>query len=112
MSSGVASGFTRGRSFRVSELQRLAALNGVPVEIPVTYGSDTEFVVDFGRILSGFLEFEVESPAGMILDFYGFEFFMLRTRQDTYRADNTLRYTCRAGRQSFVSPVSAADCAT
>jgi hypothetical protein len=88
-----------------AELQRLAAPNGTPVDIPLFDEEDTEFVVDFGRILSGYLEFKVEAPAGTILDFYGFEFIHDGQRQDTYRVDNTLRYTCRSGRQHFISVV-------
>lgn len=88
-----------------SELQRLAAPNGLPVEAPVVAGSDIELVVDFGRIFSGYLEFDVEAPAGTVLDFYGFEFMHDGRRQDTFRTDNTLRYTCRSGRQRFISPV-------
>jgi hypothetical protein len=87
------------------ELQQLAAPNGTPVDIPQFSEGDTEFVVDFGRIQSGYLEFEVEAPAGTILDFYGFEFLHDGQRQDTYRVDNTLRYTCRDGSQHFVSAV-------
>jgi len=99
--------WVRSREARAvpASLQRLAAPNGVPAEIPVVPGRDTELVVDFGRILSGYLEFEVEAPAGTILDLYGFEFILNGRRQDTFRADNTLRYTCRAGRQRFISPV-------
>jgi alpha-L-rhamnosidase len=88
-----------------TSLQMLAAPNGTPVEVPRFDGGDTEFVVDFGRILSGYLEFEVEAPEGAVLDFYGFEFIHEGLRQDTYRVDNTLRFVCRAGRQHFSSAV-------
>ena len=59
----------------------------------------------YDGMLSGFLEFEVEAPAGTVLDFYGFEFIHDGQRQDTYRVDNTIRYICRAGRQRYISPV-------
>jgi alpha-L-rhamnosidase len=56
-------------------------------------------------VLSGYLEFEVEAPEGTVLDFYGFEFIHDGQRQDTFRVDNTLRYTCGEGRQKYTSAV-------
>ncbi|WP_240420410.1 family 78 glycoside hydrolase catalytic domain [Paenibacillus periandrae] len=86
-------------------LQLLAAANGVPVEAPLFEGSDTEFVLDFGKQWSGFLEFELNAPEGTVIDMYGYEFQQDGWRQETYGLDNTLRYICREGRQSYVSPV-------
>lgn len=73
--------------------------------VPWYPDGDTEFVIDFGRELSGYLEFEVEAPEGAILDFYGFEFMHEGRRQDTYGLDHTLRYICAGGRQRYTSPV-------
>jgi alpha-L-rhamnosidase len=86
-------------------LDQLATDPGTPVEIPRYEGFDTELVVDFGRILSGYFEFEVDAPEGVVLDFYGFEFIHDGERQHTFRVDNTLRYTCRQGRQRYTSTV-------
>ena len=74
-------------------------------EVPWYPDADTEFVIDFGKELSGYLEFEVEAPEGAILDFYGFEFMHEGQRQDTYGLDHTLRYICAGGRQKYTSPV-------
>ncbi|WP_340021477.1 family 78 glycoside hydrolase catalytic domain [Paenibacillus sp. FSL K6-1096] len=67
--------------------------------------TDTELILDFGREWSGYLTFEVEAQAGAIIDCYGFEYYSKGWRQDTYGLDNTLRYICREGRQSYTSPV-------
>lgn len=65
--------------------------------------ADVHLVIDFGRELIGYLNFDLDAPEGAILDLNAFEgiddgglFFMDRTR-------NSLRYTCCAGRQTFVS---------
>ena len=65
--------------------------------------ADVHLAIDFGRELIGHLQFDLEAPEGAILDLNFFEgiddgglFFMNRTR-------NSLRHTCRAGRQTFTS---------
>lgn len=64
---------------------------------------DVHLVIDFGRELIGHLRFDLDAPEGAVVDVNAFEgiddgglFFMSGTR-------NSLRYTCRAGRQRFVS---------
>lgn len=80
--------------------------NGQGAELPLSSTLDTELVLDFGTETSGFLTLDVEAPAGTVLDLYGFEFLHPDgTRQDTHNLDNTLRYTCREGWQSYTSPV-------
>lgn len=74
-------------------------------EIPWYSDADTEFVIDFGKELSGYLQFEVDAPEGAILDFYGFEFMHDGRRQDTYGLDHTLRYICAGGLRKYTSPV-------
>ncbi|WP_261807847.1 family 78 glycoside hydrolase catalytic domain [Paenibacillus sp. N3.4] len=76
-----------------------------PAILPQYEGADTEFILDFGRELSGFIQFEVDAAAGTILDFYGFEYMRDGWRQDTYDLDNTLRYTCLEGHQDYCSYV-------
>ncbi|MGG3452925.1 family 78 glycoside hydrolase catalytic domain [Paenibacillus rhizolycopersici] len=76
-----------------------------PAEVPWFPDADTELVIDFGKELSGYLEFEVEAPEGAVLDFYGFEFMHEGQRQDTYGLDHTLRYICAGGRRRYTSPV-------
>jgi alpha-L-rhamnosidase len=74
-------------------------------EVPCYPDADTEFVIDFGKELSGYFEFEVEAPEGAILDLYGFEFMHHGRRQDTYGLDHTLRYICAGGLRKYTSPV-------
>lgn len=66
---------------------------------------DWELVIDLGRERSGFVGFELEAPAGTIVDGYGVEYMRDDYVQHTYGLDNTFRYVCREGRQTYVSPV-------
>ncbi|SDD70555.1 alpha-L-rhamnosidase [Paenibacillus sp. UNCCL117] len=88
------------------QLHAMVTSEAAPGIVPVFPGLDTEVVIDFGRELSGFLDFEFDAAAGTIIDFYGFEYMNEEGwRQHTYQLDNTLRYVCREGRQSYRSPV-------
>ncbi|MDF2815192.1 MAG: alpha-L-rhamnosidase, partial [Paenibacillus sp.] len=71
--------------------------------IPVYGNLDTELVIDFGRELSGYISFEIDAPAGAVIDWYGFEYMRDGWRQNTYQVDNTLRYICKEGRQIYTS---------
>ncbi|WP_409342952.1 family 78 glycoside hydrolase catalytic domain [Paenibacillus sp. MBLB4367] len=84
-------------------LQNLVIANAEPSVLPLYAGRDTEMIVDFGRELSGYLSFELEAAAGTVIDLYGFEYMRDGRVQHTYQLDNTLRYTCRSGRQSYTS---------
>ncbi|XID91357.1 family 78 glycoside hydrolase catalytic domain [Paenibacillaceae bacterium WGS1546] len=87
-------------------LHKMALAGPEPAEIPLLAGYDTEIVIDFGKQLSGFLAFEAEAPEGAIIDLYGYEFqYADGERQNTHGVDNTVRYICRQGRQTFVSHV-------
>lgn len=72
---------------------------------PVPDGHAQHYVIDFGRLLVGWLELDLEAPAGTVLDLLGFEAVQDGRRQMTAYMNNTLRYVCRAGRQKFVSTV-------
>lgn len=72
--------------------------------VPVYEGFDTELIIDLGKEYSGYLSFEVEAAEGTILDWYGFEYMAEDYRQDTFGLDNSLRYVCKSGRQSYESP--------
>lgn len=86
-------------------LQNMVIANPASAEVPLYPDGDTELVIDFGRELSGYLSFDVEASEGTVLDLYGFEYMQDGQRQDTFGLDNTLRYVCRQGRQSYTSPV-------
>ncbi|WP_308635375.1 family 78 glycoside hydrolase catalytic domain [Paenibacillus silvisoli] len=66
---------------------------------------DTEVLIDFGRELSGYIAFTVDAAEGTVVDGYGFEYMRDCWRQYTFELDNTFRYTCREGRQTYVSVV-------
>jgi hypothetical protein len=64
---------------------------------------DVHLVIDFGKEMIGYFEFDLDAPEGAILDGSGFEglddggiFWTMNTR-------NSFRYVCRAGRQVFRS---------
>ncbi|MDR6551709.1 family 78 glycoside hydrolase catalytic domain [Paenibacillus qinlingensis] len=88
-----------------ASLQRLAIASTDPGVVPVFEGGDTEFILDFGKEWSGFLEFELEAEAGVIIDWYGIEYRKDTYVQHTFGLDNTLRYVTREGTQRYESPV-------
>ncbi len=64
---------------------------------------DVHLVIDFGKEMIGYWEFDLDAPAGAVLDGNGFEgiddggiFWTMNTR-------NSFRYVCREGRQVFRS---------
>ncbi len=88
-------------------LQNAVIANPAPAPVPLYGSKDSEFIVEFGHEVSGYIAFEAEAPAGTVLDFYGFEYMHDEDgwRQNTADLDNTLRYVCREGYQRYVSPV-------
>lgn len=87
-----------------AQLQRMVVPAPEPAVLP-GLAEDCEFVVDLGEQRSGYIGFELEAAAGTILDVYGIEHIEGNYRQHTYGLDNTVRYICRDGRQSYLSPV-------
>lgn len=85
-------------------LRAIAAGNAA--EIPGRPGFDTELVLDLGREFSGYIGFDLEAPAGTIVDVYGFEYLdaISGYREDSVGMENAFRYTARAGRQQYESP--------
>ncbi|OCT12865.1 hypothetical protein A8709_21270 [Paenibacillus pectinilyticus] len=88
-----------------ANLQRIAVASTDPGVVPVFEGGDTEFMLDFGKEWSGFLEFELEAEAGITIDWYGIEYRKDAYVQHTFGADNTLRYVTREGIQRYASPI-------
>lgn len=68
-------------------------------------GGDTEIVIDFGQEFSGYIEFDVFTKEGTVLDFYIFEHISDETGVPLhmFNLNNTLRYKCKNGRQKFRS---------
>lgn len=73
--------------------------------IPRFDNGDTELVIDLGKQRSGFFGFQIEAPAGTVVDVYGLEYVKADFRQHTFGLDNTFRYICKEGRQRYESPV-------
>ncbi len=88
-----------------SSIQHAVIAGANPAIIPIYTGRDTELVIDFGRELSGYITFELNAASGTVIDGYGFEYMRDGWRQDTHLVDNTFRYTCSEGRQTYVSYV-------
>lgn len=86
-------------------LQQIVIPNKEAVSVPSFKDGDTEIVIDFGKELSGYISFELNASEGTILDFYGFEYMRDGWRQDTFALDNTMRYLCREGWQTYTSNV-------
>ncbi|TYP71947.1 family 78 glycoside hydrolase catalytic domain [Paenibacillus methanolicus] len=86
-------------------MQHAVIAGADPAVIPVYAGRDTELVIDFGRELSGYIAFELDAAEGTIVDGYGLEYMKNGWMQHTYQLDNTFRYVCREGRQSYESYV-------
>ncbi|MHA6483241.1 alpha-L-rhamnosidase-related protein [Paenibacillus sp. strain BS8-2] len=89
-----------------SQIQAMAASNQNAAVIgQCSKDHELELVVDFRKEYSGYIQFELEAEAGVTFDFYGFEYMSQGIRQDTYDLNNTFRYVCREGRQSYISPI-------
>ncbi|WP_217598045.1 family 78 glycoside hydrolase catalytic domain [Cohnella sp. GbtcB17] len=76
-----------------------------PGLLPVFEDGDCELVIDLGVERSGFVGFELEAPAGTIIDAYGVGYMGSGYPQHTNGLLHTFRYICREGRQSYLSPV-------
>ncbi|MEM3569172.1 MAG: family 78 glycoside hydrolase catalytic domain [Candidatus Jordarchaeales archaeon] len=75
-----------------------------------SYEGDAELLIDFGRELVGFIDFEIDAPKGVTLDFYGFEAMHRREDygldiQHTFGLNNVMRYIAKEGWQSYTSVV-------
>ena len=72
---------------------------------PSPDGHAVQLLLDFGREIVGFLEFELSASTGAILDFNCFEGIQEGRWLFTERLNNTMRYTTRSGWQRFRSHV-------
>ncbi len=86
-----------------NSLQNAVIASNNEAIVPIHHQLDSEIIIDFGRELSGYISFELDAASGTIIDFYGFEYMSDGWRQHTQLVDNTMRYTCHEGRQSYVS---------
>jgi len=88
-----------------AQLQHSIIANAEAGVLPLFEGYDTEVLIDLGKEYTGYLAFDVEAEAGTVLDWYGFEYMAGDYRQNTFDLDNTVRYVCREGRQTYESPI-------
>ncbi len=69
---------------------------------PDPSGNDVRILLDYGREIVGFQAFEIEAPAGTIVDFHNFEFVQPDGRYCLAEwVNDSFRYVCRDGRQSY-----------
>ncbi len=64
---------------------------------------DTHLIVDFGREIIGYVEMEIDAPAGTVIDANFFEGIDDTGIFWTWNLRNSFRYTCREGFQRFTS---------
>jgi alpha-L-rhamnosidase len=93
-----------GRYPVTRDLEHLLFGYGAPAMLPEpTQGGDMELTIDFGSIVVGEIEFEIDVPRDTVIDVYGFEFRNERDNFYTSGCNNAYRYIARQGRQRFRS---------
>jgi hypothetical protein len=91
---------------KVENLDALVSGSGWLTVHPPADGGDARILLDFGHELIGCHRFEAIAPEGTILDFHNFEFIQPDGRHNFAEGmNNSSRYICRAGRQSYQSIV-------
>ncbi len=69
---------------------------------PAADGHDVRILLDFGREVVGYHRFDIDAPAGTIVDFHNFEFIQPDGRHNFAEGmNNSFRYICREGRQAY-----------
>lgn len=81
--------------------QNLLHAHADPATLLPTPGYDAHFIVDFGNVTIGYLEFTVDAPAGTVIDMQAFEY--IGPSGIFWMMNNTFRYHCREGWQTFTS---------
>ncbi|MDR3709187.1 MAG: family 78 glycoside hydrolase catalytic domain [Capsulimonadaceae bacterium] len=91
-----------GASPRIDEMGALAAETASWAIIHPSKAGDVRLLIDFGKEVVGFHEFEVDAPEGAILDFHNFEFIQHDGRFNLAEGmNNSFRYVCRKGHQTY-----------
>jgi hypothetical protein len=63
---------------------------------------DVRILLDFGREVVGYHEFEIDAPAGAVVDNHNFEFIQPDGRKNLAESmNNSFRYVCREGVQRY-----------
>ena len=93
-----------GAEARIDNAQALAETAAEWATIHPGAGGDVRVLLDFGREIIGFHTFEIDAPAGTTVDVHNFEFIQHDGRVNLCEGmNNSLRYVCRAGSQTFRS---------
>jgi hypothetical protein len=91
-----------GQDVRIEAPEALLSAADWTTIHPAASGADVRVLLDFGREVVGFHAFEVDAPAGTILDWHNFEFIQPDGRFNFAEGmNNSFRYICREGRQSY-----------
>ena len=91
---------------RIANVQALAENTAEWATIHPSPDGDVRVLLDFGREIIGFHTFEIDAPAGTQVDGHNFEFIQHNGRVNLCEGmNNSFRYTCREGSQSFRSVV-------
>lgn len=94
-----------------NELPRLDGVRTFELPVPALPENGTWLTVDLGGELLGLLEFELEAPAGAILDLsHGEHLADGRVRAKIGGRNFTDRYHCREGRNHFTFPFRRLGC--
>ena len=92
----------RDRVVRIEEGAALQRDNADWATIYPVEGADARLLLDFGDEVFGYQEFEIDAPAGAILDFHNFEFIQRDGRKNLCEGmNNSFRYVCREGVQRY-----------
>ena len=99
-----------GQGTRVENLDAICQPNDEVATIYPPRRGDVELLIDFGRELVGFWEFELDAPKGTVLDLYGFEAVHPTDNggfeiQHTWGLNNVMRYIAKEGWQHYTSIV-------
>jgi len=90
---------------RVENLDAMLTPNDEWSVIHPSEEGDVRLLLDFGKELLAYTEFEIDAPEGTILDFNMFEGIQEGELLLTHGLNNSFRYVCREGRQSYRSYV-------
>lgn len=87
------------------ETQNMIIPNNSATTIKPIKSRDIEYIIDFGREYSGFIEFDIDAHDGVVFDFFMYESMHDEIIEHTFSLNNTLRYITRNGRQRFRSEI-------
>ena len=69
---------------------------------PAHDGAGVRVLFDYGREVIGFQEFELDAPAGTVVDVHNFEFIQRDGKFNLNESvNNSFRYVCREGVQRY-----------